>query len=427
MSESTVHFHLLQYFIAQLNLHKATNGHNEDHPMINISNVDYLLKTKAPIKFITKTYKNFKPNISKFNAEATVFETPTSEESPTNLNSTVHTPTSAYILQNGDSTEEIIEYNATINAFCHRPYGSTMICDACGMRGYKAAKCFRREIAFLPQDLQRRIMAYNSKYDNNPSTEKSTNKDKTILPAPTATIDPTPSNMAKTSDIMDTHPSTAVINKLEHSMMASTIKDDVELSRQANLEFIQPTGFDTYSPHLKSLSHTLNTSKQVSSIHKVQPSIHSVAINTLTTLPTDLIDPQGKVNVVALSTLQITLINPASQKCFTPTRYQYFHIGGGANVHATNKKDDFMLYYPYRSTLDLEVGNKTSTMGFGVMLVRFSPNLPPVPLAPVFYCQDAPNATLSPPALRLFNKYTSVLLDSLTSLSITFLTNKQLL
>ena len=70
--------------------------------------------------------------------------------------------------------------------------------------------------------------------------------------------------------------------------------------------------------------------------------------------------------------------------------------------------------------MDLAAGNKAHTEGFGVILVQFSPNSPPTPLAPVFYCPQAPHATLSPPALRLFNKFPSVILDTLNSLSVTF-------
>ena len=391
--------------------------------MINISTVyDYLIKTKALTKFMTNTQKNCKPNISKFTTDATVLETSTSEDNRFKLDSKLPNPTSAYILQNEDSTEEIIEYDATINIFRHRPYGSTTICNACGMKGHAATKCFRRGIAFLPRDLQCRILAYNSKYGDKPSNDKSTNKDKTILPAPTATIESTSSHISNTMDI---HVNNAVVNKLAHQITASAIHDDQMLSRQADLEFLSPTDPDNFSPHLKSLSHTQPIDERHTMTWPIQPSIKSVNLDTLTPLPTDLIDQQGKVNFKALSTLQTTLITPTSQKYFIPTRNQYFHVDGGANVHATNNKDDFMIYYPYRSTLDLAAGNRTSTIGFGVMLVRVAPNLPPIPLAPVFYCPDAPHTTLSPPALRLFNKCSPVLIDSLTSLSIIFHADKQ--
>ena len=149
------------------------------------------------------------------------------------------------------------------------------------------------------------------------------------------------------------------------------------------------------------------------------PSINCVAIDTLNTLPIDLIDPTGKVNIHDFLALQNHLIMPAVDKCFVTNRYQYFHVDGGANVHATNRKEDFMIYYPHKCTLDLAAGTKTSTECFGLILICLSPDLPPTPLAPVFYCPQASYATLSPPALRLLNKCHSVLLDSLVFLTIT--------
>ena len=184
------------------------------------------------------------------------------------------------------------------------------------MKGHAAAKCFRRGTAFLPRDLQRIILAYNSKYDDKPSNDKSTNKDKRILPAPTATIESTSSNISNT---MDRHVNNSVINKLEYQITASAIHDDQILSYQADLEFLSPTDPDNFSPHLKSLSHTQPTDKQHTMTWPTQPSINSVNHNTISPLPTDLIDQQGKVNIKALSTLQTTILTPASQKYFIPT------------------------------------------------------------------------------------------------------------
>ena len=67
-------------------------------------------------------------------------------------------------------------------------------------------------------------------------------------------------------------------------------------------------------------------------------SINSFAIN--------LIGKSGKVNFRDFLALQNNLITPAAQGCFTPTYYQYFHVDGGTNVHATNQKEDFIINYP---------------------------------------------------------------------------------
>ena len=72
-------------------------------------------------------------------------------------------------------------------------------------------------------------------------------------------------------------------------------------------------------------------------------------------------------------------------------------------MHTTNRKEDFMIFYPHKCTLDLAAGTKTDIEEFGHILVRFPPNEPLTQFALVFYCPNAQHATLSPPALQLLN------------------------
>ena len=65
MATSSIHHHLLQYYIIDLNLHIAQKGHGQDHPTLTIHSIyQHLLITNAPQNFIVKNNKRYKPNIS---------------------------------------------------------------------------------------------------------------------------------------------------------------------------------------------------------------------------------------------------------------------------------------------------------------------------------------------------------------------------
>lgn len=70
MSKSTIHYHLLQYHITDLNLHLATNGHGEEHWKLTLIDIyHHLPNVKAPTKFAIKNnkyYNVYKLNISEF-------------------------------------------------------------------------------------------------------------------------------------------------------------------------------------------------------------------------------------------------------------------------------------------------------------------------------------------------------------------------
>ena len=116
--------------------------------MISITKVNnHFIKPTAPTKFYIKTNKNYSPNISKFspdnpspialtterheNTEVSYtedYETDTKGLLSTDNLPPVHLQSSVYILQNEDTSEEIIEYDAAINAFCHCPFRCTNLC-----------------------------------------------------------------------------------------------------------------------------------------------------------------------------------------------------------------------------------------------------------------------------------------------------------
>ena len=100
------------------------------------------------------------------------------------------------------------------------------------MKGHPAKKCYRRGFAFLPQDLQRQITAYNAKYGDSPDNDKSTDTDNKILQAPTAKL-----NHSQSNDTTKHSTTSAVINKISHFIAPTDTPDESHLSHQADIEF----------------------------------------------------------------------------------------------------------------------------------------------------------------------------------------------
>ena len=150
MSKSMPHHHLLQYFIVDLNMHIAHQGHNKYHPTMTIHTIyQHLLSTNAPINFQTKQIKKFKPNISQLTSN----QIPTDTISTTKFDDakidTNHTDTDdemgTFILHDDSDEKHFIQYDATIQAFRHHSQNRPkIICEACGLTGHHASKCYRR-------------------------------------------------------------------------------------------------------------------------------------------------------------------------------------------------------------------------------------------------------------------------------------------
>ena len=90
-----------------------------------------------------------------------------------------------------------------------------------------------------------------------------------------------------------------------------------------------------------------------------------------------------------------------------------FLVDGGANVHATTSMDDLIYFHPKKENLTLAGDNKTISLGFGIMLVKLHPSLPPTPLVPVYLCPNTTHGILSLPALRHYNNFKTVAIHSL--------------
>ena len=91
---------------------------------------------------------------------------------------------------------------------------------------------------------------------------------------------------------------------------------------------------------------------------------------------------------------------------------------GGANVYATNNMNDYVYFTATKEVLTLAGNNKAQSYGFGVILIQLHPQIPLIPIAPVYYCPTATAGILSLPAIVHYNGFLSVTLQ--TSHSILF-------
>ncbi len=66
------------------------------------------------------------------------------------------------------------------------------------------------------------------------------------------------------------------------------------------------------------------------------------------------------------------------------------------------------LFFIQKTDLHLAVGSEAQCEGIGAAITRLTPNIPPILLTPVYYCQSAKISTLSPSALKHYNRYYDV-------------------
>ena len=128
--------------------------------------------------------------------------------------------------------------------------------------------------------------------------------------------------------------------------------------------------------------------------------------------------PQNRTYLTLLQQIHGNMINTGTAPSFKKHRHAIYHIDSGANVHATNNKSDFITFHPIQTHLDLAAGSHTTCQGVGAILLQLSPHQSPILLAPVYYCPQAKVSTLSPSALKLYNKFSSITINVHNSLTI---------
>ena len=394
MATSTIHFHLLQHFISELNLHISLHGSNVAHPTHTCSSIyDYLTTIDAPEYFTVSTKHKNKPHKNstyknnhnkRYTSGYSTSTISALEHLPdlmedTNLinlvDNTDTPPDEDDTTTDTDSTTDPVSYHPIISAFRR---SSNIICDACGGRGHHASKCFKRGNNFLPRDVQRRIAAYNAKFGDSPSTDTSTAPEKAYhaLPPPDHRS-PSQSEPAATQDSSTT--SAPTISQLGHTLPAPTLEEllDIELGTPNN-------------PSIQTM-HT--TPHNIPLITNKSSLLHTILTN------------KGNVMTKYLNYYQKSFLNQYPPERFITHRQAIYHIDSGANVHATNNKSDFILFHPTKSTINLAAGSEAVCEGFGAMLIQLTPLEPPILLAPVYYCPTAKVSTLSPGAIKVYNEY----------------------
>ena len=117
---------------------------------------------------------------------------------------------------------------------------------------------------------------------------------------------------------------------------------------------------------------------------------------------------QGQVNIHNVNELQRSVLDSYPPTFFRQHRTAVFHLDSGANVHATNNRQDFIVFHEIKTDIHLAVGSVAQCEGIGAIITKLTPDTNPVLLAPVYYCPTAKLSTLSPSALKHYNSYDSV-------------------
>ena len=90
------------------------------------------------------------------------------------------------------------------------------------------------------------------------------------------------------------------------------------------------------------------------------PVLASIATTTLTYDPFQhpIINDKGQVNIGNFTELQRTVLDSYPHTFFCQHRTAIFHLDSGANVHATNNRNDFIIFHEIKTDIHLAVGSK---------------------------------------------------------------------
>ena len=342
MAISKEHFPLIQIFIADLNNHITTFGANTPHPIHTCTSVyEYLISIEAPERFDvsqqnaykTKHQNNFRynqahqhakhrhrPNISVMEQVQDIIAVDDSSLFNNEATPTVNSDSDDYKEYTFDDDSN---YEPIIAAFRS---SSKIICDACGARGHHASKCFKRGTAFLPRDVQRRIAAYNAKFGDTPTIDKSPDSHKSYhaLPTPDHRTPPTSVQQQTETNKLPTPASqTPTISRLDHVLPTGDIEDILDTALGTDdtpvINALQATPSsdtqqiknaptlhkDYYAPHTLSVIHQILDSEHKASIQSIKSrmsSSHNPFIQPI-------INDNGTVAIHNLNDFQRTILN----------------------------------------------------------------------------------------------------------------------
>ena len=103
-----------------------------------------------------------------------------------------------------------------------------------------------------------------------------------------------------------------------------------------------------------------------------------------------------------MNEFQNTILDTYPLTFFKSCWQAIFHLDSGANIHSSNKKDDFIILYPIKFDIHLAVGSTAQCEGVGAIITCLTSNTTLIIIAPVHYCPQAKASTLSPLALTIY-------------------------
>ena len=89
------------------------------------------------------------------------------------------------------------------------------------------------------------------------------------------------------------------------------------------------------------------------------------------------------------------------------------HWDGGSNSHLFTKKEYFYVMQPITSQVTQVSGEKAVCEGIGIVIIHIPKTDIIIPLYPAYYAPEFPQNTVSPTAIKHYNKYRSVRSEAL--------------
>jgi len=316
-------------------------------------------------------------------------------------------------------------------------HSSIPICECCGLRhGYGAQWCNKRGPEFIRDAITRqRVMQYNAQHGTNNPLLQELIKDQAAQPGvpqqatiprplrPTARfatqvteIPPDPPLDDTPFDEQTMGPDTGATQldtpPVFNSMTDMTL-DDVGDPSSNFFDDLEPPSEYGYNCSFR--GHTF----PVSSSFDSDPPAPS--LDTRFSPSIDQPSPNRELSIERTRNKIMRLQRMAANT--SPDRLRVVRsvpaqIDGGANANIFTRRTDFLWYQPHRSLVTLANGSKDWSHGYGCVLVRFSGTSTIMPLYPSYLLPGNDWATISPPAIRVYNGARRATVHSLESLEI---------
>ena len=314
---------------------------------------------------------------------------------------------------------------------------SIPVCECCGLRhGYGAQWCNKRGPEFIRDATTRqRVMQYNAQHGTTNPLLQELIKDQATQPGvPQQATIPKPlrpharfathvTEIPSVPPLDDTPfdertmgPDTAA-TRLDtqpvFNSMANMTLDDVDDPSTHFFDDLEPPSEYGYNCSFR--GHTLPASSSFTS-DPPAPSLDTRLSPTI-----DQFSPNRALLIERtrnkIMRLQRMAANTSPDRLHV-VRSVPAQVDGGANANIFTRRTDFLWYQPHRSLVTLANGSKDWSQGYGCVLVRFSGTSTIMPLYPSYLLPGNDWATISPPAIRVYNGARRATVHSLESLEI---------